>query len=432
MPSKLETFGKPANHFEQQTWQTLKNTLDYAEGNYIILGDVRIGYRQIDCLVIAPQCVFTIECKGVEGKVVKNYNGGVKIYDFSSGKEILDDRYENPFKQADNQWKTTRKFISEAGANIFVQALVVFPDKCIFDLPTKTNHGPVFTTLANLPWIIQNTQPKLNTKLTRKQQDSIYYLIKYGPEKIYEGVKRNLATIHPEKLSNTYTPKQVKTQPAKETTRKSPPIQQQTQIETRPAKQVEIRLLQKTASESHTTQNQQPNNKSLFQKTRSPLSNLLFNVISSPRTYMLLLLASPILVYCFSTYMFSSQENKIQQETQNALPTIALTVVPIKDSVQPIPTTSNSINIEDKVENQEEVHFEYNQSNSTNYLKVIEGSNLRNGPGIENGVVTIVDKGTIVTIIDQTADASWFFIKLPNSETTGWIGSTRVQPADEE
>lgn len=419
MPSTLETFGQPANSFEKQTWDTLKNTLGYLEGNYIILGDVRIGHRQIDCLVIAPQCVFTVECKGVEGKVVKNYNGGVKIFDFNSGKEILGNRHENPFKQADNQWKTTRRFLNDAGANIFVQALIVFPDKCLFDLPTKENQGPVFTTLANLPWHIKNIQPKLKTELTRKQQESIYYLIKYGPEKIYEGVKKSLATIRPlpqSKTNNSSIP--IKTLPVNKPASRPKP-----QPSTRPTKT------------SSPPPKQRRDNNSFLHQIGRVISNLFKWIISlpfKPRTYIFLLFACPLSLcatWSWSTSQLSptglppaaSFSNLEESENTSETPIPTLSTAEGDASPKPLVT------IERVETNPTETINTPIPTERIQTLRVLLGSNIRSGPSIEHSILMTTDNTIVVQVLDQTPDGYWFFVQHPDTEIMGWIGSTRVE-----
>lgn len=59
-------------------------------------------------------------------------------------------------------------------------------------------------------------------------------------------------------------------------------------------------------------------------------------------------------------------------------------------------------------------------------LRVIGNSNVRSEPSIEGNVVGMAEADTVFIILDQTADFSWYKIRLSNG-TEGWIGSTRIE-----
>jgi uncharacterized protein YgiM (DUF1202 family) len=47
--------------------------------------------------------------------------------------------------------------------------------------------------------------------------------------------------------------------------------------------------------------------------------------------------------------------------------------------------------------------------------------NVRSGPGVSNGVITVIPAGTIVTLLGRNSASSWAKVQLVNG-TVGWVG----------
>lgn len=52
--------------------------------------------------------------------------------------------------------------------------------------------------------------------------------------------------------------------------------------------------------------------------------------------------------------------------------------------------------------------------------------NVRSGPGIEHGVITVIDRGTSVTLTHRNAASTWARIILPNG-TQGWVNASYLR-----
>jgi len=51
--------------------------------------------------------------------------------------------------------------------------------------------------------------------------------------------------------------------------------------------------------------------------------------------------------------------------------------------------------------------------------------NVRSGPGIEHGIVTVISQGDVVTLLGRNAATSWVFVELEDL-STGWVSSAFI------
>jgi uncharacterized protein YgiM (DUF1202 family) len=54
--------------------------------------------------------------------------------------------------------------------------------------------------------------------------------------------------------------------------------------------------------------------------------------------------------------------------------------------------------------------------------------NVRSGPGVSNGVVTVIQVGTTVSLLGRNSSSTWARIQLTNG-TTGWVNAGYLNPS---
>lgn len=192
------------NKFEEEVFNCLCESLEREAGEYRVLGPFRVPKSgkniEIDCLVISPYCVFTIEAKDFKGKVEKKANTETRIsidgvwHDFQ-------DRQQDPYDQADKQWRMLSAYCRNDCAieGIWYKGVLVFREGSTFDVPGETRKidsddpVPYFCALQELPSFIKDFRPPRYVPLTGQIQDALVTAIKYGVDDLTYQEKQVLA-----------------------------------------------------------------------------------------------------------------------------------------------------------------------------------------------------------------------------------------------
>ncbi len=187
---------KFSNPFEEEVFDQLENALERSAEEYILFGPVRIDTRELDGLVISDGYMVALEAKAVKGHVSMGVNTPVSVR--TEGGEILDfkDRYEDPYEQADKQWRGLSTFIRNAFGvtDFWFKSMLVFEPGCTFDVPAAMQEPlspyPLIVSLDQVPDCLEQLSARYNHRaLSRDQQDAVIKAITQGPARLSEAEK---------------------------------------------------------------------------------------------------------------------------------------------------------------------------------------------------------------------------------------------------
>lgn len=438
---QFRSFGHP---FEETVFQTLCQSLQRRSGSYTVVSPFELKGREIDGLIITPHCLFTLEIKAMQGHVVMGRNTDLKVYGLDGLEIELNDRHEDPVAQANQQWKAVNDYLKTAfGQSPFVQALLVFPNGSTFDVPAEmlrsANHksSAVFTTLDNIPQLIDEFGRQFSSQLDATAQAAIVKAIEYDERRLTQQERSAVVQA-------------IRHQP--------------------PRSSDQERVIRDDGSD------RPPTSQRRQEKVPSPTGSWIkragWIVLVSAVSFLLInYLADVGAAAAWTAVIFlllAWQRRRLARYTIVAgftyavlngffgfsaliagagalLWPAALLVVGALFTMSLLIDNSEGIGWDDLVgtavptvviEQTEEDSTTAEETNLTvtvtaapagvTQLRVIGLSNVRTGPGTENPIVTTVPKDAVFTMLEQTPNRNWYKIRLEDGQE-GWIGSTRVE-----
>ncbi len=205
MSANCVKFNAIPDRFESDVFRVLCQHLRQAEGSYTVTGpfwveDTHSGrQREIDGLIITPNCLFTIEAKNAAGRVVKEGLNTPIVVHTPSG-ELVDfqERREDPYQQADIQWKVLSNYLKSIfHVNIWVKSLLVFPAGSTIEALEQLRdpaqqYTPVFLlSLDEVAGFVQAFRPPDGVQLSRQSQDVLVKAIEKGEGALTQ-IEKNL------------------------------------------------------------------------------------------------------------------------------------------------------------------------------------------------------------------------------------------------
>ncbi len=424
--------------FEETVFDQVSRALGNYREPYTIASPFKLnGRREYDGLIISPYAVFTLEMKNIGGTIRKGPNTPLTIFD-EKGQEVdLSNRHEDPLAQADMQWRDLSDYFKESFGteSLFVKAVLVFPDGSRFHVPPEnrdfSDHrvNVLFATVSEVAKLVQQFRPPFPVSLSSQVQAIIAKAIREGAYTLTAQEKQQVANVTPAKRPSPPPPQK---------SRPSQPLRSSYQVANerlnqRPARQT---------PEAETPIAFPPSDRQSKPKREGPswfilflgfgASYLLFSFVTSTT-------ASLIGAAIFTFFMWRKRRTIALLSiiaffllimVFNSLDYSAI----LDDFIEMVPTLTENSSQEQSVEEIEdsgqfkegdEESDETAVPNTTPRLRVIGNSNVRAQPSLEGDVVGLAEANTVFVILAETADKSWYKIRLSNG-TEGWIGSTRI------
>lgn len=430
--------------FEEMVFDQVGSALGNYREPYTIASPFKLnGRREYDGLIISPHAVFTLEMKNIRGTIRKGANTPLTIID-DRGEEVdLSNRYEDPLSQADMQWRQLSDYFKESFGteSLFVKAVLVFPDGSRFYLPPEnrdfSDHrvNVLFATVSEVAKLVQQFRPPYPVSLSSQAQTIIAKAIREAAYTLTAQEKQQVANIIPAKRPSP-------TPPPAQTSRSNQPLRSSYEVV---SEQLNRRPTRQTADAETPIAFPPPDRQSkpswiwpswLILLLGFGASYFLLSMIASTST-------SLIGAAIFTFFMWR------KRRTMALLTVIAFFLgIMMLSSLDPLAILNNFIEAAPAFKessNQEQPAVEFDDSsqfkegeeeldetavpNTTPRLRVIANSNVRAQPSMEGDIIGLAEANTVFVILAQTADKSWYRIRLPNG-TEGWIGSTRIVQLD--
>ncbi|MBK7897456.1 MAG: SH3 domain-containing protein [Anaerolineaceae bacterium] len=435
------------NSFEELVFAQVGAALNNDRESYTLASAFYLdGGRQYDGLLISPKAVFTLEMKNVGGSVQMGLNTPLEFFD-KDGRLIdaFQNRHESALDQADLQWKKLSDYFKEKYGtdSIFVQSVLVFPDGTRLDVPqvnrdfSNYHANVLFATVSELPRLVQQFRPPYPLSLDPKAQDILVRGLRDGVDKLAALEKAHIANLMPPKRPSSPPPKPSPT-PTPTPLRSSYDIASQ-----RPNRQPTPRRYEPETPITIPPPPDPPQRREWPSWLWLPLGFvavyfLLGLITSAPValvgaalfTFLLWIgrrkLASLTAIALFGGILLFNSIN-----FANIISTAIETLQTVPEAANPTPSPFEVRASDEAVQpaNQQKEGAELSGETAvppTPRLRVIGNSNVRSEPDMEGSVIGTAEADTVFVILDQTADFSWYKIRLGNG-TEGWIGSTRIE-----
>ncbi|MCC6601797.1 MAG: SH3 domain-containing protein [Anaerolineae bacterium] len=425
---------RQGNQFEEAVFAQISHDLGKYREQYSILSPFKLKeQREYDGIIISPYAVFTLEMKQIRGTVQKGPNTPLIIYG-EDGREVnLRNRFEDPIFQADMQWRTLSDYFSKTfSASIFVKAVLVFPDGTKMDVPPEnrdfTNHrvNVLFATVSEVARLVQRFRPPYRHSLSKQAQEIIARALRDGEYTLSGGEIELLSrVISGKRPSHHATP-----QPNPQSNHKQEPDRQRpfnqssgetTPIATDPLPDPPRPLSEKLAW------------------MKLPLSfalvYILLSLVASTTTALIgatiftffiwaerrKMAFFTVVVFVLGTFLVNSINFS---EWLNLLTSTTTSLIESPNPDQPALENNTNVQLKEGADQSDSATLP-----ATPRLRVISNSNVRADSSTESSVIGMAEANAVFVILDQTADNSWYKIRLA-SGAEGWVGSTRVKLLD--
>ena len=466
MPVQCKQISSNIHPFEREIFDYMCRVLQSAGGEYTVTGPLRILGREIDGLIIKSDCIFTIEAKAIEGRVVKkDFSAEIQITDKSGHQVDLSGRNERMYDQAIRQWQHIRDFLKKTfdTERFFVKSILVFPNGSTFDVPSYNRDfsehrvEAFIATVDEIPQVLQQFSAPFPTNYDRLAQDAIITALQYGPNRLTdadrEAVKRAAQQKRPKPEQRLEKQQIQQGSGQSEAVHKQPyePERKQGSLLGFLGRLIGVGLLVALAFFS-------------LKMWLSPLISgglslllflllwygrwgralytylgglmlgfmskvmgmgLLVSILAAALWPLALLLGGYLIVTSDDMYSFLTDYIPFMEEVSlTPVPAVTVTAVPINVS----PTPGNSAN-ENQLDTAEEAPAAVDPTPTQAAAKqalVQNNSNVRAGPSLEEAVVGVALGGQVFAVLEESADGNWYKIELETGKV-GWIGSSRVE-----
>jgi uncharacterized protein YraI len=464
MSANCVKFNAIPDRFESDIFQFLCQHLRQADGDYTVTGpfwveDAHGGrQREIDGLIITPNCLFTIEAKNVAGRVVKEgLNTPLVVYTASGELVDFQERHEDPYQQADIQWKVLSNYLKGIfHVNIWVKSLLVFPSGSAIEAMEQLRdpaqqYTPVFLlSLDEVADFVQVFQPPDGVQLSRQSQDVLVKAIEKGEGSLTQIEKNLVANGRP-------------LEKGKRPSSESAP-QEKVVEDTAPGKWSLRRFIFALLLAGLAYF---PLSIWLGTVASVGLTAVLFYLLYSRNSFLAVytflgsmtfgffqaVLGAALLVALFAGVVwplaipaawylqnsdqgldalpgiFSEGVEDVLESSDLSTPTMTPMPLPSPEPVdEPLLAATPTSEAAPPATTPTEAPAEPTatpEAEAAQRVRIVANSNVRVGPGTDFDIVAIVMKDEIFPLLGESDDKNWYQIQLePGKE--GWIGSTRV------
>ncbi len=177
------------NPFEKEVYAYLSSALGKSSEEYLLFGPLRIGRRELDGLVIGQGFMVALEVKAVKGHVSMGANTPVTVKTEEGEVVGFQERYEDPYDQAEKHWKELGSFIRNVfgETGFWFTSMLVFEPGSTFSVPSQARdaHSPdsLIVALDEVPDYLKQLSTRYNkTDLTEEQQAALIKALTDGAD----------------------------------------------------------------------------------------------------------------------------------------------------------------------------------------------------------------------------------------------------------
>jgi hypothetical protein len=188
------------NPFEKEVYAYLSSALEKSSEEYLLFGPLRMGRRELDGLVIGQGFMVALEVKAVKGHVSMGANTPVTVKTEEGEVVGFQERYEDPYDQAEKHWKELGSFIRNVfgETGFWFTSMLVFEPGSTFGVPSQARDAhsldSLIVALDEVPDYLRQLSTRYNkTNLTEEQQAALIKALTDGIDKLSEAEKNIFA-----------------------------------------------------------------------------------------------------------------------------------------------------------------------------------------------------------------------------------------------